>query len=101
MTTPRSRVRLAERRGERAVRRGNRLGARVRRHGMATDEVQAGRRTLARAAASAAERSGDRVAMRHREDGGWRERTFAEVGELVDELDLRLIALWLNAGGRG
>ena len=43
---------------------------------MASDEVQAGQRVLARAAATAAERFGDRVAMRHREDGEWRERSF-------------------------
>src|SRR5215207_5065078 len=67
---------------------------------MATDAVEAGRRTLARAAVTAAERYGDRVAMRHPDDGEWRERTFAEVGKLVDELALGLVALGLEPGDR-
>src|SRR6059058_4273145 len=67
---------------------------------MATHVQEAGRRTLAHAAATAAERFGDRVAMRFRRDGEWRERTFAEVGELVDELALGLVALGLEPGDR-
>src|SRR2546425_13160571 len=67
---------------------------------MATEAVEAGRRTVARAAASAAERYGDRAAMRYRDDGEWRERTFADVGELVDELALGLVALGLGPGDR-
>jgi long-chain acyl-CoA synthetase len=67
---------------------------------MASEPVEAGRRTVARAAATAAERFGDRVALRHRERGKWRERTFAEVGELVDELALGLVALGLEPGDR-
>jgi long-chain acyl-CoA synthetase len=66
---------------------------------MAT-EGEVGRRTIARAAATAAERYGDRVAMRHRDDGVWRERTFAEVAELVDEFALGLVALGLEPGDR-
>jgi long-chain acyl-CoA synthetase len=57
-------------------------------------------RTVARAAATAAERFGDRVAIRKREQGGWREHTFAEVGGLVDELALGLVALGLEPGDR-
>jgi len=67
---------------------------------MAPEPVEARRRTVARAAATAAERFGDRVALRHREGGEWRERTFAEVGELVDELALGLVALGLEPGDR-
>ena len=67
---------------------------------MTSDAVQAGQRTLARAAATAAERFGDRLAMRYREDGEWRERSFAEVSELVDELALGLLALGLEPGHR-
>jgi long-chain acyl-CoA synthetase len=59
-----------------------------------------GRRTVARAAASAAERYGERVAMRHRDKDEWRERTFAEVGALVDELALGLVGLGLEPGDR-
>src|SRR5256885_7773716 len=67
---------------------------------MATDVQEAGRRTLAHAAATAAERFGDRVAMRYRQDGEWRERSFAEVAEVVDELALGLVALGLEPGDR-
>jgi long-chain acyl-CoA synthetase len=63
--------------------------------------AQETRSTVARAAASAAERFGDRVALRDRDDGGWRERTFAEIGELVDEVALGLVALGLEPGDRG
>jgi long-chain acyl-CoA synthetase len=38
--------------------------------------------------------------LRYREERGWRERTFAEVGELVDELALGLVALGLEPGNR-
>jgi long-chain acyl-CoA synthetase len=55
---------------------------------------------VARAAATAAERFGDRIAVRHREGGEWRERTFREVGDLVDELALGLVALGLEPGDR-
>ncbi|HET6833582.1 MAG TPA: long-chain fatty acid--CoA ligase [Acidimicrobiales bacterium] len=65
-----------------------------------SEPVKPGQRTLARAAATAAERFGDRVALRHREGGEWRERTFAEVGELADELALGLVALGLEPGDR-
>jgi long-chain acyl-CoA synthetase len=57
---------------------------------MASDRVEPWRTAVARAAASAAGRFGDRVALRDRQDGGWRERTFAESGELVDEFALGL-----------
>jgi long-chain acyl-CoA synthetase len=67
---------------------------------MASEPVEARRRTVARAAATAGERFGDRVALRHREGGEWRERTFAEVGELVDELALGFVALGLEPGDR-
>jgi long-chain acyl-CoA synthetase len=67
---------------------------------MASDPVTSQRRTVATAAANAVERCGDRVALRSRVDRGWRERTFAEVGELVDELALGLVALGLEPGDR-
>ena len=67
---------------------------------MATEAVEARRRTVARAAATAAERFADRTAIRDFEDGEWRERTFAEVGALVDELALGLVALGVEPGDR-
>ena len=67
---------------------------------MATEATKATRRTVARAAASAAERYPDRIAIRHREDGEWQELTFAAVAEFVDELALGLIGLGLEPGDR-
>ena len=55
---------------------------------------------MARSAATAAERYSDRLAVRHRQDGEWRDRTFAEVSEVVDELALGLIELGLQPGDR-
>jgi long-chain acyl-CoA synthetase len=67
---------------------------------MATDAVEASNTTIARAAASAAERFGDRTAVRYRAHDAWQDKTFAEVGEIVDELALGLIDLGLQAGDR-
>jgi long-chain acyl-CoA synthetase len=67
---------------------------------MATDAVHASNRTIARAAANAAERFGERTAVRYRDGDDWREKTFAEVGEIVDELALGLIDLGLEPGDR-
>src|SRR5947209_6537400 len=67
---------------------------------MATQAVQASNRTIARAAANAADRFGDRMAVRWRDDGDWRDRTFAEVSEIVDEIALGLVDLGLAPGER-
>jgi long-chain acyl-CoA synthetase len=67
---------------------------------MATEATKATGRTVARAAASAAERYPDRIAIRHREDGEWRELPFTAVGELVDDLALGLIGLGVEPGDR-
>jgi len=67
---------------------------------MTTDVRNAAGRTVARSAATAAERYSDRLAVRHRQDGEWRDRTFAEVSEVVDELALGLIELGLQPGDR-
>jgi long-chain acyl-CoA synthetase len=67
---------------------------------MATDAVEASGRTVARGAASAAERYAERVAIRFRQDGEWRELTFAAVSEIVDELALGLVGLGLGPGER-
>ena len=67
---------------------------------MATDTVDAGNRTLARAAANAAERYPDRVSVRYLKDGEWRELTFAEVAEIVEEIALGLVDLGVEHGDR-
>ena len=67
---------------------------------MATETVHASNRTIARAAASAAERFGDRTAVRHRRNDEWHDATFAEVATIVDELALGLIDLGLEPGDR-
>jgi len=63
---------------------------------MATQAVKASGRTVARAAAEAAERFPDRVVVRHRTECGWRELTYGEVAELVDEL-ARTDRAWAGA----
>jgi long-chain acyl-CoA synthetase len=69
---------------------------------MASEQAvtEARRHTVARAAADAAERFPDRVAIRHRRDGEWRDSTFAEVGAVVDEIALGLLALGIEQGDR-
>ena len=56
--------------------------------------------TIARHTVAAAERFGDRPAARWKDGDEWREKSFAEVAELVDELALGLIALGVGAGER-
>ena len=67
---------------------------------MATEAVDAGNKTIARAAANAAERRGDRLAVKYQSDGEWRELTFAEVSEIVDEIALGLVGLGIEPGDR-
>ena len=67
---------------------------------MATGAVQASKRTIARAAANAADRFADGLAVRYREGDEWRDRTFAEVSEIVDEIALGLLGLGLEPGQR-
>ena len=67
---------------------------------MATHAVQATNRTIARAAADAAERFGERISVRWREGEEWRERTFAEVSQIVDEIALGLLELGIEPGDR-
>jgi long-chain acyl-CoA synthetase len=57
-------------------------------------------RTIALAAPVAAERHGDRPAVRHKDGDEWRELTFNEVLEIVDELALGLIEAGIEAGDR-
>src|ERR1700745_742107 len=67
---------------------------------MTTDAVQASNRTIARAAANAADRFGERTSTRWREGEEWREHTFAEVSEIVDEIALGLVDLGIEPGDR-
>jgi long-chain acyl-CoA synthetase len=67
---------------------------------MATEALAASNRTIARAAADAAERHRDRVSVRFQKDGEWRELTFAEVAEIVEEIALGLVALGIEPGDR-
>ena len=59
-----------------------------------------GSMTIADLCARAAEQFGDQVAIKHKVDGAWRDVTFAQVGEIVAEIGLGLIALGLQPGER-
>src|SRR3982750_2227353 len=59
-----------------------------------------GSATIADLCAAAAAQYGDQVAIKHKVDGAWRDVTFAQVGEIVQEIALGLIALGLQPGER-
>jgi long-chain acyl-CoA synthetase len=59
-----------------------------------------GSTTIADLCARAAEQFGDEVAIKHKVDGAWRDVTFAQVGAIVQEIGLGLIALGLQPGER-
>src|SRR3954468_612432 len=59
-----------------------------------------GSATIADMCVAAAAKYGDQVAIRHKIDGAWRDVTFAQVGEIVTEIGLGLIALGLQPGER-
>src|SRR3954454_7915823 len=61
---------------------------------------QATGRTMADLASAAAERFGDKVAVRVKRDGDWTEVTYGEVGTIVDEIASGLIELGLQPGDR-
>ena len=63
-------------------------------------EASTGSRTIADLMAIAAQKHADRVALREKVDGEWRERTYAEVGEIVREIALGLIDLGIAPGER-
>src|SRR5215210_3171838 len=63
-----------------------------------TDVVQA--ETVAGLARTAAERYGDKTALRFKRDGDWRELSFNEVSKTVDEIALGLIDLGVAPGDR-
>ncbi len=56
--------------------------------------------TVASLPASAAARFADHVAARHREDGEWREMTYAEAGQAIEEIGLGLVDLGVEPGDR-
>ena len=66
----------------------------------ATSQQGTGMRTLADLAALAAEKYGDKPAMRLKRDGAWEDVSFAEVGTIVEEIGLGLIDLGLEPGDR-
>jgi long-chain acyl-CoA synthetase len=59
-----------------------------------------GSKTIADLIARAAEQHGERVAVRHKVDGAWRDVTFAEAAGVVREIGLGLIDLGIQPGER-
>jgi long-chain acyl-CoA synthetase len=59
-----------------------------------------GSTTIADLSARAPESFGDHVAIKHKVDGAWQDVTFAQMGAIVDEIGLGLIALGLQPGER-
>jgi long-chain acyl-CoA synthetase len=59
-----------------------------------------GSKTIADLMVCAAEQFADRVAVRHKVDGAWRDVTYAEVGEVVREIGLGLIDIGIAPGER-
>jgi long-chain acyl-CoA synthetase len=59
-----------------------------------------GSRTIADLLAAAAERYRDRVMVRHKADGVWRDVSYREVGEIVDAIGRGLIGLGIEPGDR-
>ena len=57
--------------------------------------------TIADLIPDAVEAFGDRVAVRHKQDGAWQDVTYTELGEIVQEIALGLIDLGIAAGGAG
>jgi long-chain acyl-CoA synthetase len=65
-----------------------------------TSEPRAIAATVAALPSSAAERFGEGIAARHKVDGEWRELTYAEASEAIDEVALGLIELGVKTGDR-
>ena len=59
-----------------------------------------GSKTIADLMVCAAEQFADRVAIRHKVDGDWRDVTYAEVGDVVREIGLGLIDIGIAPGER-
>ena len=56
--------------------------------------------TVASLPGSAAERFGSQTAARFKKDGEWREMSYTEMGEAIDEIALGLVDLGIEAGDR-
>jgi long-chain acyl-CoA synthetase len=67
---------------------------------MAPDEQAVASRTIADLIPNAVAAFGERVAVRHKQDGAWRDVTYAELGEVVGEIALGLIDLGVAPGER-
>jgi long-chain acyl-CoA synthetase len=63
-------------------------------------EASTGSRTIADLLSLAVARYGERVAVKVKRDGAWRDVTFAEVGAIADEIGLGLIDLGIEPGER-
>jgi long-chain acyl-CoA synthetase len=63
-------------------------------------DASTGSKTIADLLPRAAEQYAERVALKHKVDGEWRDVTFAEVGEIVTEIGLGLIDLGIEPGER-
>src|SRR3954468_12373860 len=59
-----------------------------------------GSRTIADLSRAAADKFGDRVAVRRKRDGAWHDTTFAEAYEVVSELGRGLVDLGIQPGDR-
>ncbi|HST55155.1 MAG TPA: long-chain fatty acid--CoA ligase [Solirubrobacteraceae bacterium] len=59
-----------------------------------------GSRTIADLIPRAASQHADRPAVRYKQDGAWQDITYAEVGEIVQEIGLGLIDLGVDPGER-
>src|SRR5438874_6685658 len=66
----------------------------------AASSASTGSKTIADLLPLAARRYADRVAVRHKRDGEWRDVTYAEVGAAVSEIGRGLIALGVEPGER-
>src|SRR3954454_12054224 len=67
---------------------------------VAASNQSTGSATIADMLGLAAERFGDRPAVRYKRDGAWHDVSFAELGEIASEIARGLIDLGLQAGDR-
>src|SRR3954453_8452909 len=67
---------------------------------VATSNQSTGSATIADMLGLAAERFGDRPAVRYKRDGAWHDVSFAELGEVASEVARGLIDLGLRPGAR-